>query len=395
MLPVLGHFDARGRCADDLHPVGFEGRGEVEGRLTSELHDGGVALLALVDIEHVLQGKRLKVKFVTRVVVGGNGLGVRIDHHGFPAHLTEGKGGMDAAVIELDALPDTIRATAEDHDALFVVGARLVLVAVSGIKVRRVRLELRRAGVDQTVSRLDTRRDAGRADVRLLAASQMRQLPVRETVPFHASPWNGCEVFGTGLFLGHNLGQTVQEPRVNPRGRMDPLHSPSGKESVAKAENAVGRGNAYTFFQGLFVERSVRSGRRRVFAIRPEAGTPCFQGAQCFLHGFFEGSPDGHSLPHALHLRGEHGIRLRKFLESESWNFDHAVVDGRLEAGRRLSRDIVAQLVERVTDGQFRRDFGDWKSGGLRGERRRPRDPWIHLDDNHAPSLRAHRKLDV
>ncbi len=59
--------------------------------------------------------------------------------------------GVDAAVVELDALPDAVRPAAEDDDFLFPALAPLIFVAVGGVVIRRVGLELRRAGVHEAV----------------------------------------------------------------------------------------------------------------------------------------------------------------------------------------------------------------------------------------------------
>ena len=64
---------------------------------------------------------------------------------------------MDAAVVELDPLPDAVGAAAEDHDFLFVGIADFVeLVVVRGIIVRRVGFELGGAGVDEAVGGVET-----------------------------------------------------------------------------------------------------------------------------------------------------------------------------------------------------------------------------------------------
>jgi glycosyltransferase involved in cell wall biosynthesis len=68
------------------------------------------------DLQHVLERQRLEVEAVGGVVVGGDGLRVAVDHDGLVAVLAHGEGGVHAAVVELDALADAVRAAAEDHD---------------------------------------------------------------------------------------------------------------------------------------------------------------------------------------------------------------------------------------------------------------------------------------
>ena len=68
----------------------------------------------------------------------------------------------------------------------------------------------------------------------------------------------------------------------------------------------------------------------------------------------------------------------------------------RLERGRRgAARDVVLELVERVTHRELRGDLGDREPGGLRGQRRGARHARIHLDDQQAAVLRVHGELHV
>ena len=95
-------------------PASLSARGEAERRLPAELHDdaddaaGGA--LGLHDLEHVLEGERLEVEPVGGVVVGGDGLRVAVDHDGLVAGVAQREGRVHAGVVELDALPDPVRA---------------------------------------------------------------------------------------------------------------------------------------------------------------------------------------------------------------------------------------------------------------------------------------------
>ena len=171
-LAVLRHLDAGGWVPMMVQPLAARAGGEVERRLAAELDDDGVRSLPLVDVQHVFERERLEVELVAGVVVGGDGLGIRVDHDGFQAELLEREGGVDAAVVELDALADAVRSAAEDHDLLFLAGAGLVFVAVGGIVIGRVGLELRGAGVDEAVGGEDARGLAGGADLRLGAVGE-------------------------------------------------------------------------------------------------------------------------------------------------------------------------------------------------------------------------------
>ena len=69
--------------------------------------------------------ERLEVEAVGRVVVGRNRLRVAVDHHRLVAERPERLHGVHAAVVELDALADPVRARAENDDAAPALGRRL------------------------------------------------------------------------------------------------------------------------------------------------------------------------------------------------------------------------------------------------------------------------------
>ena len=60
-----------------------------------------------------------------------------------------------------------------------------------------------------------------------------------------------------------------------------------------------------------------------------------------------------------------------------------------------LQRDVVADLVQPVADGELGGDLGDGEAGGLGGQRRTARDARVHLDDHHAPVGRVDGELHV
>ena len=116
-LAVLGEVD-RGRVVPRIGtPSSTSVRARRERRLTAELRDDPERLLALDDREHVLDRERLEVQPVRDVVVGRDGLGVAVDHDRLAARAPERAHRLHAAVVELDALADAVRARAEDQHA--------------------------------------------------------------------------------------------------------------------------------------------------------------------------------------------------------------------------------------------------------------------------------------
>ena len=92
---------------------------------------------------------------------------------------------MHATVVELDALADAIGPAPENHD--FPAIARLHLIippVISGVVIRRVSLELSRAGIDQTIAWHQTKAFAFSANGLFGLAGQMRDLTVGEPERF-------------------------------------------------------------------------------------------------------------------------------------------------------------------------------------------------------------------
>jgi hypothetical protein len=100
--------------------------GELQRRLAAELDDDAVQravlLLDAQDLQHVFERQRLEIEPVGGVVVGRDRLGVAVDHDRLVAGPGQREAGVDAAVVELDALADPVRAAAEDHDLAAIEG---------------------------------------------------------------------------------------------------------------------------------------------------------------------------------------------------------------------------------------------------------------------------------
>ena len=178
LLAVLRAVDGGHRGADQRSSSRLEAGGEVQRGLAAELDDDSLGLHRVDHGHHVLVGERLEEEVVGGVVVSGDGLRIRVDHHRVAADLARGERGVHAAVVELDALTDSVRAAAEDHDPIPVAGAHLALVLPGGVVVGRLGLELGSTGVDELVGRLDAVLLAGGADGRRLDGAGRRDLSV-------------------------------------------------------------------------------------------------------------------------------------------------------------------------------------------------------------------------
>ena len=200
------------------------------------------------------------------------------------------------------------------------------------------------------------------------------------------------------------------------RARVDGLERPGkpvrpvaldGERSQLVEEPRIDRGSlADLFCVGTAPERlenQVEAIRRRgyqaieeIVGVLGDLGRRIqLAGAHRLCHRLAEGAADGHHFANRFHVGGEAALGARELLEREPGHLRDHVVDRRLERGRGRLRDVVGDLLERVTHRELGGDLGDRKAGRLRGERRRARDPRIHLDHYDLTRRRVDRELDV
>src|SRR5690606_34994567 len=113
---VFSHIDGLGAGTNDGHAIGFKCTRQFQGRLATILHDHAHRVFFVHDFQHVFERERLEIKTVGRIVVGGNRFRVAVDHDGFVVIVTQGQGGMHAAVVELYALANTVGAATKHDD---------------------------------------------------------------------------------------------------------------------------------------------------------------------------------------------------------------------------------------------------------------------------------------
>ncbi len=288
-----------------------------------------------------LVGERLEVEPVGRVVVGRHRLRVRVHEHRLVPELLQRLRGVDAAVVELDRLPDPVRPAA-DHDdrAAGRLGA-LVVALVGDVVVRRPRLELAGARVDGEPGRLPR---------------TARSLSLASATSASA----------------------VGEVRVDPAAALEP----AARRLEQRGPSRSGTGSAAAGEQ--HARRS--PGTPTAGASRPSIA---FRNASANVR------PSPSASPTARISAPSRARRLRELLEVEARRLHRDVVERRLERRGRLAGDVVRQLVERVADREQRGELRDREAGRLRGERRGARDARVHLDHAQLVRLRVDGELDV
>src|SRR5471032_1964206 len=388
-LAVFGSVDHVRRGADDRHAIRFQVQRQLQRSLAAVLHDHAHRFFDGDDFQHVFQGQGLEIQAVGGIVIGRHGFRVAIDHDGFVAIFAHGEGRVHAAIVELDTLADTVRATAQYHDLFLVGRIRFALFVIRGIHVCRVGREFSRASIDALVDRADVQGVALLTHGSIRRLQQEAQTAVRET-------------FLLQLVQGV-LVQVFQLLRVQPQFQVDDFLD-------LDQEPWVDLGQLVHFFQGktlgkriAHVPDTLRTRLAQFFfdlfavlGFLVHAVHAHFQAAQGFLERFLEGTANRHHFTNRLHLRRQVVVGGREFLERETRDLGDHVIDRWLERCRRgAARDFIAQFVQRETHGQLGGDLGDRETGGFRRQRRGTRYARVHFNDDHAAIDRIDRELHV
>src|SRR5579872_1305365 len=392
---IFCQIDMLWRCADNAYARGLQWQGEIQRRLSAELHNHpdrrARRRFVFAYCQHVFEGQRLEVQAVTGVVIGGDGLGIAVDHDRLVTVVAKCECRVAAAVIEFNSLPYAIGSAAQDDYFLFRSWRRLVLFFIGGIEIRREALEFGGASIDTLVHRLNA--------MLLSLVANFVQIAFTIKTP-------GCSQPSVGK--SHSLGfaQHVGRDRLHGMFLQLKLHVINFFELVE--EPGIDRSHLGQLLDGVALTQCVANirkalGMRRYQTLGENLGLDCFsadalscvEGAHSFHQSLFKRAADGHYFAHGLHLRTEVLVCSRKFFELPLGNFYNDVVERRLETGRSLARDVVGDLIERVPYRQLGGNFGDRETGCFRGERRRARDSRIHLDHHHAAGGGMHAELNI
>ena len=260
------------------------------------------------------------------------------------AGLAQRVDGVDAAIVELDALADAVRAAAQDDDLAAVgrlglaLGRPHAVALVAGIEVGRARFELGGAGVDALEHRPDAERAprARRPRPSLVPVSSARRSSEK---PFFLSVEQPSASFGQAV-LARTSASVVDDAARSGAGTTARTCEACAISSTDEAEAeglgdrpGCGRASAAT------ARRTMAALSRRALDLDlVEAGQAGLHRAQRLLQRFLEGAADRHRLAHALHRGGEQRLGAGELLEGEARHLGDDVVDRRLERGRRRRR---------------------------------------------------------
>ena len=348
-------------------PLAGEAWRQFQRCLAAVLHDAAehraVRLLAADQGDDVLGGERFEIQAVGGVVVGADGFRIAVDHDGLDAGLLQRVGGVDAAIVEFDALADAVGAAAEDDDFLAVGGIGLAhrarrsrLRRWNTCRAWRRRIRRRRC---RCVCKPDARRAlrAGRRSAARIVPVRCGELLVGEAQRLEAAQRAGIR--GRPVAAMSRSASTMRSSSrrnhgSNLRGVVDVLDA-TVRRAAPGRPSAAGQGVGRTARRGTRRDR-----RRRVVRFRRGRTVrfPCCAGPFAGPRRSCGRSPWPRP---PISCGGEQGGRAGEFFEGEAGDFHHDVVDGGFEAGRRDAGDVVGQLVQRVADGELARR--PWRLG--------------------------------
>ena len=330
---IFGAVNRIRRRADDRHTEFFQARDELERGLAAELHDDALRFFEPHDLEHVFERHRLEVQPVRHVEVGRHGLRVAVDHDRFEAVLAHRQRGVHAAVVEFDALPDTVGTAAEHDDLVAARRFRFAFLVVARVHVGGTGAEFGGAGIDALVHGMNIHRMTQIAYRRFGHTEHLGDAHVRETLALQAEQIVAIEMTQRQarqhFFLFDDVLDLHQEPGIDPGELMHLIERQVAAERVRDITDAVGAG-ILQFVAELLVRVA-----RVLVEDRIEAADADLETAQRLLQRLLERAADCHHLADRLHLRRQAILRLRKLFEGETRNLRNHVIDARLERSRR------------------------------------------------------------
>ena len=251
--------------------------------------------------------------------------------------------------------------------------------------------ELGGAGVNRFVDGVDTEGSAHFAHRVFGQATHGCDLAIRETVALRL----GQDVARQGLGLADAGRDLVEEEHLVEEPGVDLRRGEKFLEGRASADRLLDLDETPLCANRCGLDERARLLGGGRITIPVKLYPALIDRTQSLLESFREGTTDRHGLADGLHRRGERRVGGRELLESETRDFHNHVVERRLERGRSRARDVVRDLVERVSGGQPSGDLGDREARSLRGQGGGARHSRVHLDDDDAASFGVDRELDV
>ena len=150
------------------------------------MHDHTDRTFFVDDLKHVFQRQWLEIQSVGSIKVGRYSLGIAVDHNGFIAIFTHRESGMHTAIVELNALTDTVRTAAQHHDFFLVGGIGFALFLIGRVHICRIRCKFTGTGINALINRTHIQHATQFADLAVFNFQQFCQTTIREAFAFQS-----------------------------------------------------------------------------------------------------------------------------------------------------------------------------------------------------------------
>ena len=248
---------------------------------------------------------------------------------------------MHAAIIKLDALPDTVRSTAENHDFGLIRRCRLALLLIRRIEVGGRRREFRGAGVYSLVDRSNLELQPTLANGLFRDIKNGCHTRIREAFALqrtHQRLIDAGKSDVTDLVLGINQIRNLhQKPTINAGEFGDIIIGVAMAQRIGDIQQTIRTRHAQLVAQIIAVYIARNRAANLIQSI--DAG---LKPSQRLLQRLLERAAHGHHLANRLHLCRQAITGPRELFKCEARNLGNNIVDGRLERRwRRTARYVV------------------------------------------------------
>ena len=210
----------------------LEGACQLDWRLAAKGNNDAFWLLNLNNVHDIFKGQRLEIESIRGVIVCRDRLRVAVNHDRLIALLAKSVGSMDAAVVKLNALTNTVRTSGKNHDAwLFCLHVLCgIALLVRDVVVLRGCTKLTCAGINCLDLRANTQHFPHSTDNVCLGAGKVCKLLIREAQLLGSKHVIGGETRKSQLldaFLGvDDACHTMQVPWIDASHIVDALNAP-------------------------------------------------------------------------------------------------------------------------------------------------------------------------
>lgn len=340
--------------------------------LTSDRNDDTLSVLKFVNVHDSLVAKLLKVESISFVEVGGDRLGVVVDHDRLLAHLANGSRTGDGAPVELDRRADSVNTRSENHGTVLVELEVVGRGVVGCVEVVGVSRELGGERVDSLDEGGDAEGLSMGSNLVFGGLNEVGNLGVRESRLLGRAHDVGVDRLERGRLKDTvdvaDVVKLVKEPLVNLGEIVDAV------DRVVLVEHSVRNGEKSSIVVG-------GQGLVKIFRLPVglEPGKSRVDLTNRLLEGLLKCSADSHDLSDRLHGGADVSLNVLELGEIPLGNLADDVVQRRLKARGSSLGDGVGKLREGVAECNLGGGVGKRVPSSLGGKSGRSRESSVHF----------------